>query len=678
MIMKPRDLGAAIVLALVALTLGSGTPAASADTACAPTKAVFYTTDTQMLARALGANRSDCADYFISISPIVTPGPTFGEPRAGMALTVVHDQGPRFHALAELRPVQWVAYAAVNGWYAAGAKLHDDMLTAGYSPAAGDTWAVNEVGSPSSSTVSNDVFNGVDGARANFREFVRGLYYGSGGQTLPGLVFAADAAQLAPNVADYAQKLAAWYADAPFWEDMHRYVSMWAQETYADARAWGVAGSPLAERSAYLNDYFLHGLRVAESGNDATAAARAFLDEAYIPVSNAAYRYDPPNPVTTINFGYTDIGAVGMQRFISAQTYALRSAMGTRLGFAVAPRLDGTDRPAIYGRVAAAIRDSQSSPTGACTAPGESCDFDVAGAAFTETWKTLANTQEGVNVPVQLDPTISVTFDNVSARGATWFSSSPATEIPNGWATAGLSYDVATTAVTAGQVQVCLGAGTGHVFSRSNDGWLDITTSPGCGTTDALGTFALFTDPTPPVVVSHVSGPVGNGGWYVGDVTVSWDVSDPQTAVSTATGCDSVTLADDTAGTTYSCVATSEGGTTTEQVTVKRDATPPRLTCTPTPSTLWPPNGELIPISVSVDVTDATSGAEGFLLTDAPTVDAEDFSTGTPDVTGLLRAKRSGNSEARTYALLYAGFDAAGNTAQCTAEVTVPHDQRRN
>src|SRR3954469_12513911 len=365
----------AILLSLFGLMVGGGAPAATADSTCPPTKAFFYTTDTQVLARTLAGNPSDCADYYISISPIVTPGPNLGEPRGALALTTVHAQGPRFHALAELRPVQWAGYAAANGWYATGVKLHDDMLATGYDPAAGDTWAVNEGGPPSSSTVNTDVFNGGDGARQNFRDFVRGLYTASNGPPLPGLVFAADPAQLASNVPDYAQKLAAWYADAPFWEDMQRYVSVWAQETYADARAWGVAGKPLEERTKYLDDYFLHGLRVAAEGNDATAAARTFFDGAYVPLANASYPYRGANPVTGIGFGYTDIGIPGMQRFVSAQTYAERSSFGTRLGFAVVPVPNSGTGPPIEARVAAAIHDSQADPSGACTAVGESCDF---------------------------------------------------------------------------------------------------------------------------------------------------------------------------------------------------------------------------------------------------------------------------------------------------------------
>ena len=94
----------------------------------------------------------------------------------------------------------------------------------------------------SDSTVNTDVFNDVGDAREDFRDFIRGLYTGSGGPTLPGLVFAADARSSRPTSPDTRRSWRAGTRDAPFWEDMQRYVSVWAQETYADARAWGVAG----------------------------------------------------------------------------------------------------------------------------------------------------------------------------------------------------------------------------------------------------------------------------------------------------------------------------------------------------------------------------------------------------------------------------------------------------
>ncbi len=85
------------------------------------------------------------------------------------------------------------------------------------------------------------------------------------------------------------------------------------------------------------------------------------------------------------------------------------------------------------------------------------------------------------------------------------------------------------------------------------------------------------TDTTGPVVASTVAGTLGSNGWYRGPgaVTVSWSVSDPETAISAQSGCGTGSVAADTAGTTFTCTATSGGGTTTGSVTVKRDATPP-------------------------------------------------------------------------------------------------------
>ena len=58
-------------------------------------------------------------------------------------------------------------------------------------------------------------------------------------------------------------------------------------------------------------------------------------------------------------------------------------------------------------------------------------------------------------------------------------------------------------------------------------------------------------------------------------MTVSWTVSDDESAVTSTTGCDATTIDSDTTGTALTCEATSEGGTNSASVTIKRDATPP-------------------------------------------------------------------------------------------------------
>ncbi len=82
-------------------------------------------------------------------------------------------------------------------------------------------------------------------------------------------------------------------------------------------------------------------------------------------------------------------------------------------------------------------------------------------------------------------------------------------------------------------------------------------------------------DPTPPVITAVVDGPEGNAGWYVGDVTVSWSLSDPESQIFSSQGCVPVTLADDTGGTVLTCSAVSGGGSATQSVSVKIDATVP-------------------------------------------------------------------------------------------------------
>ena len=567
-----------VAVALMLLAVGGATPAAGAAT-CNHTDLVFYTNNSDgRLVGELKKFASSCADYYVLVPPLAGGIPAFA-PVPG-----IHTAGPNFHAMAEIRLTPWANYVSThptaNSWYDAGVHVRGLMLSAGYDPAKGDTWALNELGYPASHAMGNDVFWNVPNARQNVLDFIRGLYTGDG-TPMPGLVFAADPIQVATNLSDYKQGLESWYADSAFWEDIGQYVRFWAQEGYADARAWGVPGSALAERTAYLNDYFLHGLRVAARGGAATEAARVFFEKAYTPVGNAAYRFTPP---AGIGFGSTDVDLTTMLNFVSTQTYALRSASGDRFGFAdqrrtATPATPLTDVIAVEDRLAAAIKDSETDPSGACGVSGEWCDSAVEGATFTGLWRELGT-------------------------------------------------------------------------------------------------------PTPPTIVPHVEGPLGDDGWYTGDVTVTWTVPDPESPISSTSGCDTQVIDYDTAGTTFTCTATSFGGTATPvEVTVKRDATPPTVTCEATPSTLWPPDHRLVPVLVDVEIADATSGPGGFALTEVSTTkdaaagDVVGFELRAPDVEGLLRAERPGAGE-RIYRLAYVGHDAAGNADECVATVVVPHDQR--
>jgi Ca2+-binding RTX toxin-like protein len=101
-----------------------------------------------------------------------------------------------------------------------------------------------------------------------------------------------------------------------------------------------------------------------------------------------------------------------------------------------------------------------------------------------------------------------------------------------------------------------------------------------------------------------VSGTAGANGWYVSDVSVTWDVSDADSAVTEQTGCDPASVTSDTVGTSFACSATSEDGSSSASVSVKPDVTPPTVTCGA------PPVFDLFQIGVSVpaSVADVTSG----------------------------------------------------------------------
>ena len=113
------------------------------------------------------------------------------------------------------------------------------------------------------------------------------------------------------------------------------------------------------------------------------------------------------------------------------------------------------------------------------------------------------------------------------------------------------------------------------------------------------------------------------------------------------------------------------------------DTTSPTCTASASPGTLWPPNNKFVPVTLSAQVADSGSGPAGYQLVSVTTSEGHasnetrGFAQGTPDTAGELRAARFGSGPGRVYTLTYRATDHAGNTATCTAMVTVPHDQRK-
>jgi hypothetical protein len=118
-------------------------------------------------------------------------------------------------------------------------------------------------------------------------------------------------------------------------------------------------------------------------------------------------------------------------------------------------------------------------------------------------------------------------------------------------------------------------------------------------------------DDTRPVITPSIVGTLGNNGWYVSDVKVTWTVSDPESTVTSTTGCDSTTISTDTNGTTLTCTATSAGGTSIESVTIKRDATAPTVSLVDGPVDGASYYFGSVPAAPTCEASDDTSGLAG-------------------------------------------------------------------
>src|SRR5262249_38297844 len=116
-----------------------------------------------------------------------------------------------------------------------------------------------------------------------------------------------------------------------------------------------------------------------------------------------------------------------------------------------------------------------------------------------------------------------------------------------------------------------------------------------------------YRDVTPPLVFSWLSGTQGLDDWYVGDVTVNWAWWDPDSPVTSTSGCATTVVTTDTAGTLFTCSATSDGGTASASTIVKRDATPPTVVIT-SPSASQPIYDRDQSVPAAYQCSDGVSG----------------------------------------------------------------------
>ena len=106
-------------------------------------------------------------------------------------------------------------------------------------------------------------------------------------------------------------------------------------------------------------------------------------------------------------------------------------------------------------------------------------------------------------------------------------------------------------------------------------------------------------------------------------------------------------------------------------------ATSPSITdISASPAVLWPPNNEMVGVTINYDVT-ARCGTATCTLS----VTSNEPLTGTTDWTVVgphsvqLRSSRDGRGNGRIYTVTVACHDTGGNASSNTTTVLVPHDQ---
>jgi hypothetical protein len=100
-----------------------------------------------------------------------------------------------------------------------------------------------------------------------------------------------------------------------------------------------------------------------------------------------------------------------------------------------------------------------------------------------------------------------------------------------------------------------------------------VVTNPD-GSTGRFPPMLKYKDVTPPVLTPHISGTLGDNGWYTGlAVVVSWDVTDPESAII-GSNCEPTTYMWDGLNIS-SCTADSDGGHSSASITIKKDCTQP-------------------------------------------------------------------------------------------------------
>jgi N-acetylneuraminic acid mutarotase len=296
--------------------------------------------------------------------------------------------------------------------------------------------------------------------------------------------------------------------------------------------------------------------------------------------------------------------------------------------------------------------------------------------------------------PSDTTPPSTVATPTPSANAAGWNHTNvsvalSATDNAGGTGVASVTY-----AVTGGSGATVLGSIASLNVTAEGVNTVTYHATDVAGNAGADQSLVVRIDKTAPQAIASAT-PVANAaGWNNTNVNVALAATDfggsgvASVTYTVANGASSSGAT--TPGSTASFEVTGEGISTVtyrasdvagndgaaQTFVVRIDKTAPAGTLTLSPNVLWPPNNKMVDVQVFL----ATSDASGPVSVAGPVITGNEAPSAAGDweVSGTtlrLRAARDGTGDGRIYTIAYTLTDAAGNTRELAAIVTVPHER---
>jgi len=214
-------------------------------------------------------------------------------------------------------------------------------------------------------------------------------------------------------------------------------------------------------------------------------------------------------------------------------------------------------------------------------------------------------------------------------------------------------------------------------------------TSAAGSVSDSSNFITVKIDKTKPTITAAATTLPNAAGWYNGPVTVHFSCTDALSGIPAgACPADQTLSTEGTAVSSTARTVTDAAGNVSNSssiVTVRIDTTKPTMTINASAPILWPPNGKLVPDTISGVIANGLSGIDPstvvFKVIDeyGAVQPAGSISLGEDGSYAFsinLQASRLGTDlDGRQYTIVITALDKAGNQGSVSTIVTVPHDQ---